>query len=97
MTVTVGLVRIYLALPSESLKEKRTIVKSVVERLRNRFNASVAETEDLDIPSRAVIAAACLSNSSSHAQSQVQSIADAVAAWRLDVEVLDVQTELIPL
>jgi uncharacterized protein YlxP (DUF503 family) len=93
--MTVGVIRIYLALPADSLKEKRAIVKSVVERLRNRFNASVAEVEDMDIPERAVIAAACCSNSSRHAQSQLQAIADAVTGWRLDVELLDIQTELL--
>ena len=36
-----------MAVPAETLKEKRSIVKSVVERLRNRYNAGVAEVEDL--------------------------------------------------
>ena len=97
MAVTVGLVRMHLALPAETRKEKRAIVKSVVERLRNRFNASVAEVEALDTPSRAIIAAVCISNSGPHAQSQLQSIADAVSGWRLDVEVLDIETELLHL
>lgn len=94
---TVGVVHIAMAIPAETLKEKRAVVKSVVERLRNRFNASVAEVSELDTPSRATIAAACVSNSSAHAQSQLQAIADTVEAWRLDVEILDIQTELIQL
>ena len=54
---TIGVLTIRLALAAETLKEKRTIVKSVVERLRARFNASVAEVGDLDTPAYATIAA----------------------------------------
>jgi uncharacterized protein YlxP (DUF503 family) len=93
--VTIGVLRLTFALPAESLKEKRAIVRSVIERLRNRFNAAVAEVDDLDLPGRTVIAAVCLSNSSRHAQSQVQAMADAVTGWRLDLEILDVETELL--
>ena len=92
--MTVGIIRIRLRLPSRTLKEKRTIVKSVVERLRQRFNASVAEVDDLDDPAAATIAAACLSNDSHHADAQLQSIARAVEEWRLDAEVLEIATEL---
>ncbi|MGE0600957.1 MAG: DUF503 domain-containing protein [Dehalococcoidia bacterium] len=93
--MTIAVVTIRLRLPSRTLKEKRTIVKSVVERLRNRFNASVAEVEDLDSPGLATIAAAVLSNESRHADQQAQEIADVVEGWRLDAELLDVATELI--
>jgi hypothetical protein len=38
-----------------SLKEKRKVVKAIVARIRNHFNASVAEVADNDIYQRAVI------------------------------------------
>jgi len=38
-----------------SLKGKRKIVKSMIGRIRNRFNASVAEVADNDIYQRTVI------------------------------------------
>jgi uncharacterized protein YlxP (DUF503 family) len=44
--------RIY---PCRSLKEKRKVVKAIVARIRNHFNASVAEVADNDIYQRAVI------------------------------------------
>lgn len=97
MPTTVGVLHIRLALPADTLKEKRTIVKSVVERLRTRFNASVAEVGDLDSPAYATLAAACISNDARHADSQLQNIANAVEEWRLDAEILAIETELIPL
>ncbi|WP_319523121.1 DUF503 domain-containing protein [uncultured Desulfosarcina sp.] len=38
-----------------SLKGKRKVVKAIVARIRNNFNASVAEVDDNDIYQRAVI------------------------------------------
>ena len=92
-----GIVRIRFAVPAETLKEKRTVVKSVVERLRNRFNAAMVEADNLDSPGFATIAAAVLSNDAGHVDSQMQAIATAVEEWRLDVEVLSVETEQIAL
>lgn len=93
--VTVAVLRLRFALPSETLKEKRSIVKSVVERVRSRYNASCAEIADLDSPSYTTIGIACIANESQHADRQVQSIAAAVESWRLDAELLDVEIELI--
>lgn len=93
--VTIAVLRVRMRLPSRTLKEKRTIVKSVVERLRNKFNASVAETDDLDEPGIASIAAAVISNDSRHADEQAQAIASAIEEWRLDAEVLEIEVELI--
>jgi uncharacterized protein len=93
-TESIGVVRITLRLPSRTLKEKRAIVKSVVERLRQRFNASVAETGRLDDVATAIIAAACISTESRHVDEQLQAVARAVEQWRLDAEVVDVETEL---
>lgn len=91
--MTVATVRIRMRLPSRTLKEKRTIVKSTVERLRNRFNASVTEVDDLDDPGTATIAAACLANERAHAEEQVAAIVSAVREWRVDAEVLEIETD----
>ena len=93
--MTIAVLHVRLRLPSRTLKEKRTIVKSVVERVRNRFNASVAEVEDLDAVDRATIAAVVISNDSRHADEQAQAVAAAIEDWRLDAELLDVSVELI--
>ena len=45
-----------------SLKEKRRVVKSLKDRLRNRFNVSVAETGHLDLWQRAEITACAVSS-----------------------------------
>lgn len=90
-----GLLRLRLRLPAHSLKEKRAIVKPVVERLRHRFNAAVAEADDLDAPGCATLMAAVLAPDAAHADRQLQAIARAVEGWRLDAELLAVETELV--
>jgi uncharacterized protein YlxP (DUF503 family) len=48
---------------AHSLKEKRHVVKSLKDRLRHKFNVSVAEIDDQDLHNSAVLAAAVVSSS----------------------------------
>ena len=59
---------------SHSLKEKRHIVKSLKDRLRERFNVSVAEIDHLDSWQASVIAAVTVSNDRVHAQQVLQAV-----------------------
>lgn len=59
----VGVCHIDLFIPEAySLKDKRSVVKSVIERLRHRFNLSVAEVGALDQLQHAEIAVAVVGN-----------------------------------
>jgi uncharacterized protein YlxP (DUF503 family) len=97
MPAFVGLLTVRMRLPAQSLKEKRMVVKSAVERVRGRYNASAAEVEDLDAHGFATIAVACVSNERSHADSMVQEIARYLEESRLDAEILEVETEVVAL
>ena len=48
---------------AHSLKEKRHVVRSLKDRLREKFNISIAEIDDMDIHNSAVLAAAVVSPS----------------------------------
>jgi hypothetical protein len=53
----------HLSLPGcASLKEKRSVVRSLKDRLRSRFALSVAETGDQDVLTRAEISAALVAS-----------------------------------
>ena len=92
-----GVLTFRLGLPSEDLKEKRMIVQSLVERLRKRFNASVAEVDNLDTVGAATIVAVVVSNEAAHADRQLATILAHVEAERLDAELQEVSTEVIAL
>jgi uncharacterized protein len=52
-----------------SLKEKRSVLKSVKDRLHNQYNVSVAETAYQDAHQRAELAACVVSGDRAHANS----------------------------
>ena len=92
----IGACTIVLQLPGVfSLKEKRSVVKSVLARLRNEFNVATAEVDAQDMHSRAVLGVACVSASAEYARGQL----DAVVRWleenRPDAPVLDYEIELL--
>jgi uncharacterized protein YlxP (DUF503 family) len=71
----VGLLTVTIHLQGiDSLKGKRKIVKSVVERLRNRFNVSAAEIAAQDSKQLAVAGIAVVSNDGSHVDEQLDKI-----------------------
>jgi len=61
--MVVGTCRIELRIPhNSSLKGKRQILRSIKDRVRSRFNVSIAEVGYLDEWQRATLAIACVSN-----------------------------------
>lgn len=92
----VGIAEIELRLMEvNSLKDKRSLVKSLVERLGNRFNASVAEVDFMDIWGRSVIGIAVVSNDSSHASKMLDSIINFIENFHPCVEVVHIDREII--
>lgn len=63
-----------LVADSNSLKDKRQVVKSLLDGIRNRYNVSAAELDALDMWRRAVIGAACISNDKDVANSVLNRI-----------------------
>jgi uncharacterized protein len=63
----VGSLRVRLLVrESRSLKDKRQVVRSIKDRLRHRFNVSIAEVEAQDHRQLAVLGLAMVSNEASH-------------------------------
>lgn len=56
----------------QSLKEKRSIIKSIVTRLKQRFNVSVAELDFQDVWQRAMLGIAVVTNSRKKAEQELQ-------------------------
>src|SRR5205807_3861063 len=66
--VVIGSLVVTLHVPeSHSLKEKRQVVRSVVERVRRTFNVAVAEVDDQDTWQLATLGVACISGDGRHA------------------------------
>jgi len=77
--MVVGVCKINLLVEEAfSLKEKRRILKSLIERLKSRFNASVAEVDLNDKWQTSVLGIACVSNEGGHVDSMLSSIIEFV-------------------
>ena len=77
----VGLLIIHIHLNGvNSLKEKRSIVKSVVERLKSRFNVSAVELDLQDSKRAAVVGLSLVSNEGAHVNKQLDTIISFVRA-----------------
>jgi uncharacterized protein len=80
---------------SHSLKDKRQVVRSAVERMRRRFNVSVAEIGSLDDWQTAVLGIVCVSNDAGYAQGVLDKALDWLAEERLDAEITGVSVEVL--
>lgn len=93
--MTIGLLEIDLQIPgARSLKDKRRVVKSLKERMRARYNCSVAETEFHDTWGRARLAVCVLSTESRHANEQLNEIVR-FASMHRDAVMADYRIELL--
>ena len=72
MFIGVLKVSLFLSEP-QSLKDKRRIIKSLIERLKNKFNLSVAETGYLDSWNNSELGIVCISNEASHSDRMLAS------------------------
>ena len=79
-----------------SLKGKRKIVKSIINRLRNNFNVSVAEVGLNDIHQRAMIGFALVGNDRSVINSKIDKIFNLADELGL-AEIVDSEMEIINL
>jgi uncharacterized protein YlxP (DUF503 family) len=93
----VGVARITLHLPaSQSLKDKRQVVRSLLARLRNQFEVAAAEVESQDRRQLAVLGLAYVSGDARHAEEVLDHAARYIEATRPDVEITDLQIEVVP-
>lgn len=82
------MVTLHLA-ASQSLKDKRQVVRSLVERLRRRYNVAIAEVEEQDSWQTVVLGLVVVSSEARHAARQVDRVVEAIEHERLDIEVVD--------
>src|SRR5829696_9604946 len=94
VAMTVGVARVTLYLEDTfSLKDKRQVIRSITQKVRNQFNAGIAEVADLDDPRAATLAIVVVSNAANHAQEMLQTVIDFIERR---VVLGEVETELIP-
>ncbi len=94
--MNVGICKVKLRLPdNSSLKGKRQVVKSVIARLKNKFNVSVAEVEDNDLWQLATIGICFISNDKRFTNEVLSKAVELVVSNQGDFEMLDYEIEIL--
>ena len=90
----VGTLSIALRLPgAKTLKDKRKIVRGMIEVLRRRFGVSAAEVDDLTLSGNATIGIAFVSASKTQVEKTLQAACDFVEA-HAEIEIYDICQEI---
>jgi uncharacterized protein YlxP (DUF503 family) len=96
MPAVVGLATVTLQAPEAmSLKDKRRVVKSLIARLRARYNVAVAEVDAHDTWRTIALGIVCVSTDAAHAHAMLEKAMATIEHERLDVMLVDYQIELL--
>ena len=83
---------------AQSLKDRRQVVRSLKDKLRNGFNISIAEMDDALLWNRATLGVVAISSSMAYLSGQLREVED--AARRLGVglgcQIVDSYLEIDP-
>ena len=75
-----------------SLKEKRMVVKSIVQRLKNKFNVSVGEVHEQDIHQIIVIGISAVCGDQKQVDSNLENLIDFVEE-NTDAEIINIESD----
>ncbi len=93
--MVVGVLQMRLVIrEATSLKDKRRVVKSLRERIRNKFNVSVSEVDALDRRQTAVLGVALVTNDGAFADKVMAKVVDLVRRTG-GAELVDYETEVL--
>jgi uncharacterized protein YlxP (DUF503 family) len=79
---------------SQSLKQKRGVISSIKQRVRNQFNVSVAEVGGQDTWQIAVLGLAAVSGEAQEARTRLEKAIDFIEGLHL-AEVTDQEVEIL--
>lgn len=88
--MVVGICSIELVMfENHSLKEKRHLIKSIIDKIKHRYNVSIAEVGEQDKWQKAEIGIACVSNDRKHVDGVLQKIINYIDQdGRFDLKIL---------
>ena len=80
---------------NDTLKGKRRLTRSIITRVRSKFNVAVAEVDDQDLRRVVTIGFSSVSNDTTHVNEMLSRIVQYVEQCRLDAELLDYEIEIL--
>jgi uncharacterized protein YlxP (DUF503 family) len=93
--MNVGVCKLKIHIPgSQSLKDKRSIVKSLTSRLQKQFNVSTAEVDDHELWQIATIGIACISNHNYRVEEVIDNVISTIERDYPTVEIIEKEIEI---
>jgi uncharacterized protein len=93
--MVIGVCRLHLRIPeNHSLKEKRHVIRKLIDRVRHRFNVAISEVDDNDLWQRAQIGFCTVGNDRRFVNSSLDKIIDFIEKMYL-AEVIKKEMEII--
>ena len=94
--MNVGVARVGLRIPENmDLKGKRQVLKSIIGRVKSRFDVAVAEVDNNDSWQIAAIGICCISNNKRHSNEVLSKVVRFIETGRFDIEILNYSIEII--
>lgn len=79
---------------ANSLKSKRSVVKSIVEKSKNRFNISIAEVGENDKWQKSIIAFSTISNSQKIVEETIEKVINFFDSYS-EIEIINIKREIL--
>ena len=93
--MVVGICTVELFIPDgQSLKSKRQVLSSLKDRIRGKFNVSVAEVGEQDLWQKAVLGVACVANEKAYVNQVLDQVLNQIRSVPM-VEIVQSRIELL--
>jgi uncharacterized protein len=97
MFIAVGRFEFFIP-DSRSLKDKRQVLRSVIQTTANKFNVSIAEVEYQDLWQRAAVGVSCVAESIAHCRKVLQEVEKLMAKTAIGgAEIVDRSIHIVAL
>lgn len=79
---------------ANSLKSKRSVVKSIIEKSKNRFNISIAEVGENDKWQKSIIAFSTISNNQRLVEETIEKVINFFDSYS-EIEIINIKREIL--
>ncbi|MFR8506724.1 MAG: DUF503 domain-containing protein [Peptoniphilus sp.] len=79
---------------ANSLKSKRSVVKSIIEKSKNRFNISIAEVGENDKWQKSIIAFSTISNDQKIVEETIEKVINFFDSYS-EIEIINIKSEIL--
>ncbi|MEG6520687.1 DUF503 domain-containing protein [Desulfotomaculum sp. 1211_IL3151] len=77
-----------------TLKEKRRVLKSMIDRIRSKYNVSIAEVDNQNLWQRATLGVAAVSNETSHVNQMLDTVIKTIK-FNGEADLMDYSIEIL--